>query len=66
MRPGWKIAERFWDVIRFCSDFDAKTANKSKIYNNNCRFNGGKSAMSFLYTFMASAGGKLRGALNLS
>ncbi len=43
--PGWNIAAKLADVIRLCSDLDANTARRSRIYRSSWRFNGGSSVI---------------------
>lgn len=43
--PGWKIADRLGVVILLRSDFEAKTARRSRIYSNSWRFSGGSSVI---------------------
>jgi hypothetical protein len=53
--PGWKMAARFCDVMRFWSDLAANTARRSRMYSSSWRFNGGSSVMSCWYSIMAAS-----------
>lgn len=51
--PGWKIAARLADVMRFTSLLNAKTDRRSRIYRSSWRLSGGSCVMSSWYVAMA-------------